>query len=113
MSKRKSIEQIAFLLEMIDKIAFIVERHQSVVNALEDTEGQLALLMAVSQIGETLNKIDATIINLLDLDMEQKGAYETRNFIVHDYDGVDLYLIERVISDYLPEMKVKLQKFDI
>ncbi len=95
MSKRKNIEKVAFLLEMIDKIAFIVNRHKSVVNALEDTEGQLALLMTVSQIGETLNKMDADIIRLLDLEVEQKGAYETRNFIVHDYDGVDLYLYRK------------------
>ena len=111
MSERKTAVQIDFLLEMIRKIEFIVERHGSVVNALEDTEGQLALLMAVSQIGETLNKIDLNTIEHLDLVETQKGAYETRNFIVHDYDGVDLYLIEKVIVAYLPEMKSKLERY--
>lgn len=111
MSKRKTAVQIDFLLEMIEKIEFIVHRHGSVVNALEDTEGQLALLMAVSQIGETLNKIDLNTIEYLDLVETRKGAYETRNFIVHDYDGVDLYLIEKVIVEFLPEMKSKLERY--
>ena len=111
MSDRKIAAKISFLLEMIDKIEFIVARHKGIVNALEDTEGQLALLMAVSQIGETLNKIDEDTISTLDLVTEQKGAYETRNFIVHDYDGVDLYLIEKVIESYLPQMKCKLQRY--
>ncbi|WP_294954493.1 HepT-like ribonuclease domain-containing protein [Sulfurovum sp.] len=111
MSKRKAEVQIAFLLEMIEKIEFIVKRHGNVVSALEDTEGQLALLMAISQIGETLNKIEQSVITDLGLEVEQKGAYETRNFIVHDYDGVDLYLIEKVIDEYFPEMKIKLERF--
>ncbi len=113
MSERKTAVQIDFLLEMIQNIEFIVQRHGSVVNALEDTEGQLALLMAVSQIGETLNKIDADTIERLGLEETRKGAYETRNFIVHDYDGVDLYLIEKVIEEYLPEMKSKLERYSI
>jgi len=111
MSDRKIAAKVSFVLEMIEKIEFIVARHKGVVNALEDTEGQLALLMAVSQIGETLNKIDEETICILDLEVEQKGAYETRNFIVHDYDGVDLYLIEKVIEHYLPQMKIKLQRY--
>ena len=113
MSERKTAVQIDFLLEMIQKIEFIVKRHGSVVSALEDTEGQLALLMAVSQIGETLNKIEPNTIENLGLEEARKGAYETRNFIVHDYDGVDLYLIEKVIVEYLPEMKSKLERYSI
>ena len=113
MSERKTAVQIDFLLEMIQKIEFIVKRHGSVVSALEDTEGQLALLMAVSQIGETLNKIEPNTIENLGLGEARKGAYETRNFIVHDYDGVDLYLIEKVIVEYLPEMKSKLERYSI
>ena len=111
MSDRKIVAKVSFVLEMIEKIELIVARHKGVVNALEDTEGQLALLMAVSQIGETLDKIDEETICTLDLEVEQKGAYETRNFIVHDYDGVDLYLIEKVIEHYLPQMKTKLQRY--
>ena len=31
-----------------------------------------------------------------------KGSYELRNFIAHDYEGVDLYIVEDVISERLP-----------
>lgn len=30
-----------------------------------------------------------------------KGSYELRNFIAHDYEGVDLYIIEDVINKRL------------
>ncbi len=111
MSKHKHLAKIDFILEMIEKIEFVVARHRGVVQALEDPEGQLALLMAVSQIGEALSKIDSTLIDTLGLQEERKGAYETRNFIVHDYDGVDLFLIERVIEERIPEIKEKLQTY--
>jgi uncharacterized protein YutE (UPF0331/DUF86 family) len=31
-----------------------------------------------------------------------KGSYELRNFIAHDYEGVDLYIVENVIEQRLP-----------
>ena len=31
-----------------------------------------------------------------------KGSYELRNFIAHDYEGVDLYIVEDVITERLP-----------
>ena len=33
-----------------------------------------------------------------------KGSYELRNFIAHDYEGVDLYIVEDVINERLPVM---------
>ncbi|HHH19150.1 MAG TPA: DUF86 domain-containing protein [Campylobacterales bacterium] len=31
-----------------------------------------------------------------------KGSYELRNFIAHDYEGVDFTIVEAVIEERLP-----------
>jgi len=109
MSKRSQQSKIAFIIEMIDNIAFIVDRHNGVINALEDIEGKMAILMGLTQMGETLNKLDSKMIESLEMGQNQKGAYDIRNFIVHDYEGVDLYIVEEVIRKYLPLIKKKLE----
>lgn len=113
MSKRSNKAKIAFILEMIDNIEYIVTRHQGIIAALEDIEGQMAILMGVSQIGESLQNLDDILIEKAQLSEEKKGAYYTRNYIVHEYDGVDLYLIEDIVNKHLPIIKNKLQGIDI
>ena len=36
---------------------------------------------------------------------EIQGAYNTRNFIAHDYEGVHLARIENIIRVHLPKLK--------
>jgi len=110
MSKRSNKAKLVFIIEMIDSIEIIVSRHGTVSVALEDIEGQLAILMAMTQIGEVINKIDAEIITQKELGVVQKGAYDLRNYIVHDYDGVDLYIVEDAIKNRLPELKIILSE---
>jgi len=38
-------------------------------------------------------------------DEDVKGAINTRNFIAHDYEGVNLPIIEFIIRDRLPVLK--------
>ncbi len=108
MSKKSLKAKIDFIIEMIEKIEKIVQRHNSIVNALEDFEGQMVILMGVAQIGETLHKLDETFLEKYNLLEDKNGAYYTRNYIVHNYDGVDLYLIEDLVVQYLPTLKSKL-----
>jgi len=39
-----------------------------------------------------------------------KGSYELRNFIAHNYEGVDLYIVEDVIKERLPIIKKSIEK---
>lgn len=110
MSKQSLQAKIEFIVEMIDNIDAIAKRHGGIVKALEDFEGQMALLMGLSQIGETLKKLDDATIEKYDLKKDRDGAYYTRNYIVHDYEGVDMGLIENMIREYLPALKSKLLK---
>jgi uncharacterized protein with HEPN domain len=97
-----------FILEMIERIEFIVKRHKGVVSCLNDIEGQMAVFMAIAQIGETLQKIDDKILEKYDLLEDKKGAYYTRNYIVHDYEGVNLAYIEKIVKEFLPNLKSKM-----
>jgi len=108
MSKRSDEAKIAFILEMIGRIDTIVSRHGGIIEALEDCEGELALYMAVSQIGESLQKLSDDMLESCSLLEEKQYAYATRNYIVHEYDGVDKYIIEEVIKTHLPQLKMKL-----
>ena len=66
--------------------------------------------MGISQIGETLKKIDDNLIEKYDLKEDKEGAYYTRNYIVHDYEGVDLGFIENILRVYLTKLKEKISK---
>ena len=91
-------------------IKSVVKRHKNIINALWDIEGQIAILMAIAQIGKTLKKIDNDIIKKYDLGEDKEGAYYTRNYIVHDYEGVDLAFIDNIIREQIPKLKEKMQK---
>ncbi|MEN4052534.1 MULTISPECIES: HepT-like ribonuclease domain-containing protein [Sulfurimonas] len=108
MSNRSQQAKIDFIVEMIENIEIITSRHKGIVKALEDVEGWIAILMGLSQIGETLKKFDDTVIEKYDLKKDRDGAYYTRNYIVHDYEGVDLGFVESIVRDYLPKLREKL-----
>ncbi|WP_428025861.1 HepT-like ribonuclease domain-containing protein [Arcobacter sp.] len=110
MSENSFLAKIDFILEMIENVELIINRHKGIVETLEDIEGQMAILMAISQIGETLKKFDDTLIEKYDLKEDKEGAYYTRNYIVHDYEGVDLGFIENILREYLPKLKTKILK---
>jgi len=107
-SKRSDQAKVLFIIEMIERVEMIVARHHGIVNALEDQEGELALFMAISQIGEGLQRLGEETLKAYALHDEKKFAYATRNYIVHDYDGVDKHIIEEVIRTHLPLLKEKL-----
>jgi len=105
-SKRNDISRLEFILEMIDDIEYTIEQNRSLANALNDRMGKHALLMCLMQIGESLNKIqDETLKKRLPV----KGAYDVRNFIAHDYEGVDMGLLENVLRYLVPELKVTIR----
>jgi uncharacterized protein with HEPN domain len=106
-SKASDLLRVEFILEMIEDIEFIVEHDKSIILALEDRIHKPALLMSLMQIGETLNKIES---NIIKSKLPIKGAYDVRNFIAHDYEGVDLALIEHIIRNMIPELKETIQE---
>ena len=111
MSKISSFAKTKFILKMLGNIDTIIERHNGIVNALEDeVEAQPAILMSLMQIGESLKKLDSDILEKFDLQEESKGSYSVRNFIAHDYEGVNMMMVEEIIRNRIPILKEKVLK---
>jgi len=111
MPNSSNFAKTKFILKMIGNITEIIKRHQNITNALaDDIEAQPALLMCLMQIGENLKKIDDSMVQKFDLEEELKGAYNVRNFIAHDYEGINLSIIENILRDKLPILKTKILK---
>jgi len=54
------------------------------------------------QIGEKLQKIESPKIREI---LPIKEIYSIRNRITHDYDGIDLIIVEEILIDELPLLK--------
>ena len=105
MSKISDTSRLEFIVEMIEDIEFIISESGSLKKALDNRIGKHALLMCLMQIGETLHKVkDEEIRKELPI----KGSYDVRNFIAHDYEGVDLGLIDNILRYLIPELKMTI-----
>jgi uncharacterized protein with HEPN domain len=97
-----SFEKLDFIVEKIEDIESFKARYKSIEDLLNDVMGYDATLMSLLQIGETLNRLrDESFANLLPI----KGTYDVRNFIAHDYEGVNKMIIEDIIRTQLPKLK--------
>ena len=99
--------RIEIILKYIDDIEYIVSNYNGVVNTLEDRIGKHSLLLCLIQIGENLNKLSSSNKNI---QKATQGAYAVRNFIAHDYEGINLDLIENVVRNLLEPLKLELVK---
>lgn len=96
-----SFEKLDFIVEKIDDIESFKARYKSIEDLLNDVMGYDATLMSLLQIGETLNKLrDESFAEKLPI----KGTYDVRNFIAHDYEGVNKMIIEDIIRTQLPKL---------
>jgi uncharacterized protein with HEPN domain len=97
-----SFEKLDFIVEKIEDIESFRNRYKSIEDLLNDVMGYDATLMCLLQIGETLNKLrDEPFAEKLPI----KGTYDVRNFIAHDYEGVNKMIIEDIIRAQLPKLK--------
>ena len=97
-----SFEKLDFILEKIEDIESFKARYKTIEDLLNDVMGYDATLMSLLQIGETLNRLrDEPFAEKLPI----KGTYDVRNFIAHDYEGVNKVIIEDIVRTELPKLK--------
>lgn len=97
-----SFEKLDFILEKIEDIESFKARYKTIEDLLNDVMGYDATLMSLLQIGETLNRLrDEPFAEKLPI----KGTYDVRNFIAHDYEGVNKVIIEDIVRKELPKLK--------
>ncbi len=96
----------------IDDIYAIVERHGGIVKALGDLEGQPAILMLIVAISEQFGKLKShgsPILQHFD-EADLRGIIGVRNYIAHDYDCVNLAIIEVDLRENMPRLKSIVDK---
>jgi uncharacterized protein with HEPN domain len=93
------------------KIVYILDICQDgIVTALEDEKTtRPAILMHLASIAEQFSKIkDNKLLSIFDND-DVKGAIDTRNFIAHDYEGINYPIIEFIIRERLPVLNENIK----
>lgn len=109
MYKSDDIDRVKLILVKIDYILEICE--VGIVKALEDEiTTRPAIMMHLTSIAEQFSKIKGSdILSNFDED-DVKGAIDTRNFIAHDYEGINLPIIEFIIRERLPILQTEISK---
>ena len=108
---KESISKIYLILEKIDFIEQIVHNSGGITRALEDSVTRRpAILMHLTAIAEQFNKLKQQhaedILSAFEED-DIKGMYDVRTYIAHDYEGVNLAIIEWIIRNGLPKFKAQ------
>ena len=106
MYSEKALSRIANIQKKIGFINDVVAEYGSVHKALEDeAKGRAAILMHLTSIAEQFDKLlhsgELEVLSHFDK-QDIKGSYDLRNFIAHDYEGVDLFIVEDVVKERLP-----------
>jgi len=114
MYSQRALERIRVIAKKIGFIENIIRIRGSIINALEDEENSRAsIMMHLTSIAEQFDKLlHAGELEILTHFEKQdiKGSYELRNFIAHDYEGIDLYIVENVIEERLPVIAQAVKK---
>ncbi|MDY0122656.1 HepT-like ribonuclease domain-containing protein [Sulfurimonas sp.] len=106
---KESISKVYLILEKIEYIEEIVKNSGNITRALEDqVTSRPAILMHLTAIAEQFNKLKREhaddILSAFD-NNDVKGMYDVRTYIAHDYEGVNLAIIEWIIREGLPKFK--------
>ena len=114
MFSQKALDRVKVIDKKIAFIKAIVLANGSVIKALEDEQNARAsLLMHLTSIAEQFDKLlhngELELLSYFDKE-DIKGSYELRNFIAHDYEGVDLYIVEDVINVRLDIIQSSVDK---
>ena len=105
----RPIDRLELILKKINFIETICDEDGSITNALNDEKrSRASLLMHLTSIAEQFNKLSEAaeydILSQFDKN-DLKGSYDVRNYIAHDYEGINLSIIEHIIRDKLPKIK--------
>jgi len=109
-----ALQKVQTILKKIDFIQSIVKDKNGIHNALEDEQNsRAAILMHLTSIAEQFDKLmqngEFEVLAYFEK-QDIKGSYDLRTFIAHNYEGVDLYIVEDVINERLPIMKASAKK---
>jgi uncharacterized protein with HEPN domain len=103
MSKRILIVVLEDILEEINKIKKFIKGINSVFELQEDDMRVYAILKALENIGEAVKQIPDSKRDLYKI--EWKKIAGLRDILIHEYFGVDIYIIWDIIQNKLSELE--------
>ena len=72
-------------------------------------KGTILLTSIAKQFDKIKKSSNNTFLEYFEVD-DLKGIYDVRNYIAHDYEGVNLAIIEWIIRHILPKFKEQCRK---
>ena len=111
MYNKRNLQRLELICKKIDAIQQICKI--GVEKALAD-ELRDRVIMHLISCNEQLQKIqDSGDIEILSIfaPSDIAGFRGIRNASAHDYEGLNLAIVQSVISDYLPSIKQNIDKF--
>lgn len=100
--------KLELILKYINDIEIIISNHDNLEDAVNSKEGEYALMMCITQIGEAVTKIQNQ--NILDK-IFSKEIVGMRNRIVHGYEDFDRKIVLFTLKENIPELKSVIEKF--
>ena len=113
----KAQQRLLSIQEAMNDIEFILHNVDfKVTRAIENRILKPAIRMNIIKIAEQFNRLKdenefALLSNFNNNDL--RGLNAVRNFIAHDYDGVNMIVVEDIIRIYLPRLKEKVLEIQI
>jgi len=111
MYKDDDLVRLRSILSKMQDIETIIIRHGSITQALDDLEGQPAILMLIVAISEQFSKLkkhNSMLLESFDQD-DIRGMIDVRNYIAHDYDGINLAFVEDDLRENFPRIKKMIE----
>ena len=104
----KKIRRIEIIIDKINHLNDILCKFDNKISkALEDEivfrPALLIYLVAIAEQFDKLKKENSSLLNRFP-DTHKKGIYDIRTFIAHDYEGINLSVIEAVIRYGIPDI---------
>ena len=107
-------DRLTIYLQQIQDSINKIETHvwDAKINQIEQYPTKLdACLMQLIHIGELMNKINKKFPDFkLDWIILSRIIW-LRNFVAHDYLGLNLNIIKRILDTNIPELKTALKKY--
>lgn len=100
---KKDIGFLFAILKMCDDIESYKKDYNNIQNILNERIGLNACLMNITQIGEFSGKLSKEFTKEF-CNVEWRKIKSLRNIIVHDYLGVDIEKIEKILENQIPEL---------
>jgi uncharacterized protein YutE (UPF0331/DUF86 family) len=84
--------------------------NQKALTRVENIQKKINYIVSIAeQFDKLLHNGELEILSNFEK-QDIKGSYDLRNYIAHDYEGVDLYIVENIIETRLPIILNRVNK---